>query len=151
MMRGLEMMENRPTKAVVEETIKKWAPMMKIADWRIDFEFANRLEMEAIGKKEGYCGFCRRQRLIKQALINLDPDHYDVIDDWEYCLAHEMFHIVTDDFQYHAACCLDFVPESAHEMMENQLDLYYERLVDDLAKTFVAALRQPANLGTEGD
>jgi len=131
-----------PTKEQVRATIKEWAPMMKIADWRIDFEFANRLEMESIGKKEGCCGFCRRQRLVKQAVINIDPKHPDVIEDWEQVLAHEMFHIVTDDFFYHANCCLDFVPEPAYDTFDNQMNMYYERLVDDLAKGFVFALRR---------
>lgn len=122
-------------------TIREWASMMRIADWQIDFDFSSHLELKERTGKDNSVASCSRNRLIKQALIEIDPDHRETKDDWQKVLAHEMFHIVTDDFQYHAACCLDFVPEEAHETFENQLDMYYERLVDDLAKGFVMALR----------
>lgn len=133
---------NSLTKEIAEETIKRWAPMMRIADWEIDFAFATELEIKERAKKNGCVAICTRNRLLKQALIELNPQHPDAQADWQRVLAHEMFHVVTDDFQYHADCCLDFVPEEAHETLLNQLDMYYERMVEDLAAGFVAALRQ---------
>jgi len=131
-----------PTEEQVKATIKEWASMMKVADWQIDFAFVNHLELKETTGKEGNVASCRRNRLLKQALIEIDPDHYDTKKDWEQTLAHEMYHVVTDDFHYHASCCLDFSPEEAHDTFENQINMYYERLVDDLAKGFVSALRR---------
>ena len=130
------------TEEQIKATIQEWAPMMKIADWQIDFSFATRLEIKERTGNDSSVAHCIRNRLIKQALIEIDPDHRETLEDWQAVLAHEMFHVVTDDFHYHASCLLDFVPEEAHETFVNQLDLYYERLVEDLAKGFVSALRK---------
>ena len=133
-------------KEVIERTIKEWAPMMRIADWDIEFRFVNARELrEALEGKEGTVAYCRRNRLLKYATIEIDEDHKEVKKDWQLVLAHEMFHIVTDEFHYHASCLLDFVAEDAYKTFENQLDMYYERLVEDLAKAFVAALRKSPN------
>ena len=126
----------------IATAISEWKPMMRISDWQIDFSFATRLEIKERTERDDCVAHCTRNRLIKQALIEIDPDHRDTTDDWRLVLAHEMFHIVTDDFHYHASCLLDFVSEEAYETFENQLDTYYERLVEDLAKGFIATVRQ---------
>ena len=130
-------------KEVIEGTIKEWAPMMRIADWDIEFRFVSARELrEAMKGKEGTVAYCTRNRLLKYATIEMDEEHKEIKKDWQLVLAHEMFHIVTDDFIYHAECCRDLVEdESMREIMENQTEMYYERLIEDLAKAFVAALR----------
>ena len=140
---------NVPSEAIVNEVIREWASMMRIADWQIDFAWATDLEIkDRCNGKAGNVAICSRNRLLKQALIEINPKQYDTEKDWQHVLAHEMYHIVTDDSQYHASCLLDYVPEETYKTFENQLDMYYERLVDDLAKGFVAALRKENDNGT---
>jgi len=129
------------TRGEVEATIKTWAPMMRIADWQIDFSFATALEIKERTGTDDSVAHCARQRLIRQALIEMNPEHPEVKEDWQKVLAHEMYHIVTDDYNYHADCCTDFIPEEAQQTITDQLNLYYERMVEDLAKGFIGALR----------
>lgn len=133
-----------PTEEQVRATIKEWAPMMRISDWQIDFDFASSREIrESCEGKTGNVATCTRNRPLKQALIEIDPEHYDTKEDWQRVLAHEMFHIVTDDFIYHAETSVDFITdETTRQTIENQNNMYYERLVEDLAKAFVSALRK---------
>lgn len=137
-----------PSIEQVEATIKEWAPMMRIADWQIDFAFASAREIrESCEGKPGNVAYCRRNRLVKQAAIEMDPEHWEVLADWQKVLAHEMYHIVTDDLIYHAETSVDFIPdETVRQTIENQINMYYERMVEDLAKGFIAALRKEAAL-----
>jgi len=75
---------------------------------------------------------CNRNRKLKYAKILFNADKE--IENWKQVLFHELIHIVTDDFLYHVRCLLDFIPEDVYKTMNNQIDIFYERMVDDLAK-----------------
>jgi len=128
-----------PTEKQVQAKIKQWAPMMRIADWNIEFEYLG--DEEGIFHGNDNVAYCTRARMLKYALIRFNRDHRDLRDDWEQVLAHEMYHIVTDDYKYNVGLMRDFTPQKQGQLLDEHINIYYERMVDDLAKGFIAALR----------
>lgn len=128
-----------PEKAEIEAKIKELQTIMRIQDWDIELEYCTALEMQKETDNERDLGYCRRNRKRMYAQIVINKEHPEAQKDWYGVLIHEMYHIVTDDFQYHVACLLDKMEGEDKETWTNVLDIYYERLVDNLTRGFVNA------------
>lgn len=129
-----------PSKEKLEEIIKELARIMRIQDWGIDFQLINKYEMEDESGSRDNVADCMRNRKLKYAQISLNIDSEQLNKDWYEAIVHEMYHIVTDDWHYHATGILDFVKdEITHTNLDNTMNIYYERTMEVLAKGFVNA------------
>jgi hypothetical protein len=84
----------------------------------------------------GNVAACESNLQINYAHIYLrtDTEHPD---EWYNSLVHELFHLVTSDYRYHAVSLLDYVEnETANTKESNTLNTYYEQLIDSLSKIF---------------
>lgn len=113
---------------------------MRIQDWDIEFKLFNKFEMQDETGSRNDVADCYRNRKIKYARISLNTDSWQNNKEWYEAIVHEMYHIVTDDWHYHAHSLLDFIKdEVANETMDNIMNVYYERTIEVLAKGFVNA------------
>jgi len=129
-----------PQKEKLEEIVKSLAKIMRVQDWDIDLSLITKLEMQEESGSKNDVACCMRNRKLKYAMISLNTDHVQIKEDWYQAIIHEMYHIITDDWHYHATGILDFVKdESTNTNLDNTMNVYYERTMEILAKGFVNA------------
>lgn len=129
-----------PSKEKLEEIVGKLAKIMRVLDWKIDVSLIGKLEMKEESGSSNDVACCMRNRKLKYALISLNVDHIQIQDDWYNAIIHEMYHIITDDWHYHATGILDFVKdETTNTNLDNTMNVYYERTMEVLASGFVNA------------
>lgn len=147
-----------PPKEKLEEIVKSLAKIMRIQDWDIDISLIGKLKMQEESSSKSNVACCMRNRKLKYAMISLNIDHVQIQDDWYNAIVHEMYHIITDDWHYHASGLLDFIKdETTSDIMENSMNVYYERTMEVLAKGFVNAypvtnfIKEDENNGKENN
>lgn len=128
-----------PTKEQIEAIIRELQKILNIQQWEITFYFCDKYKMKDMSSDESNWAACKRnmQRNCAQIYLNTECDG---LSDWYDSIVHEMYHIVTQDWNYHSKALLDYVPEgAAYDKEENMLNIYYESSIDRLAQGFVNA------------
>lgn len=129
-----------PSKEKLEIIKNSLAKIMRILDWDIDLSLITKLEMKEETGSKSDVACCMRNRKLKYAMISLNIDHVQINDDWYQAIVHEMYHIITDDWHYHATGLLDFIKdETANTNLDNTMNVYYERTMEVMSKGFVNA------------
>lgn len=127
-----------PTKEQIEAIIKALKPILRLSNWEIDFDYCDKYRMKDLtGNEDVACNSSDIKINYSYIYIRIDSRQ---TDEWYETLVHELFHLVTSDYRYHAVSLLDYVEdETAHAKESNVLNAYYEQLVDGLSKIFCAA------------
>jgi hypothetical protein len=127
-----------PDKSKIEEIIKELQRILRIQDWDIMFEYCNSRKIIELTSGINYA-CCDGDMKLHKATIYINKDH-EGIDEWYNSLVHELYHLVTRNLEYHMKALLDYIKDETTETKErNCLGIYYEQLVEDLAKGFVNA------------
>jgi hypothetical protein len=127
-----------PSKEKIKEIIKSLQRILKIQDWDIDFDFCGDKKIQELAG-DFYYACCERQMRLHKATIYINKDH-NGIDEWYSTLVHELYHIVTQNWHYHAKSLLDYIADETTKSKESEmLANYYEQTIEDLAKGFVSA------------
>lgn len=127
-----------PNKSKIEEIIKKLQEIMRIQDWDIILHLCDTAQM-AYECEHPYVGYCTRFREHKLARVYINTNHNDNSGDgWYSTLVHELCHVVTDDYIFAVdTLCSDMIPKQIEQCVSQNLRIQYERLVQQLTKTFV--------------
>ncbi len=130
---------------LVEKTVAEWVQLLNIADWKIELKFVTPEEMAEIAETGDCIVDCIKDRVKKHAeiCVNFECDEIQEGDDWKSLLASTLISIAFDELMFHTDCLVDVVPEGIRDTMSEQLDVYYERTVNNLANGFLAALNKP--------
>lgn len=127
-----------PSQEKIEEIIKALAKIMRIQDWDIALEYCGDRRMEELSGGYNYA-CCERNLRLHYATIYINKDHSGV-DEWYETVVHELYHIVTNDWHYHAISLLDFISnEATRDKERNMLTNYYEKTIEDMSRGFVNA------------
>ena len=138
-----------PSKEKIEEIIRELQRVMRIQDWDIDFDYCNsRKIMELTGEINYAC--CEGNMKLHKATIYINKDH-EGIGEWYSSLVHELYHLVTNNLEYHMKALLDYILEETTQTKErNCIKIYHEQMVEDLTRGFVNAY-PVTNFIKEGD
>ena len=113
------------TQDQIDEWIKKWQPLLRLADWNIKTKLYRAHQM-SIDDAEGSCAVTFERRM---AFIEIrDPNDSPVVDSWgtpdpEHAIVHELLHC-----HFHA-----FIPTN-RESLEFKMA---EQTIDSLATSFI--------------
>lgn len=128
-----------PTKEQIEAIIRLLTPILRLSNREIDFDYCDQYCIKDLTGKDGSVACCDSTLTINHAHIYLCSDT-NKPQDWYNSLVHELFHLVTSDYRYHAVMLLDYIVEEKANLKEKDvLCAYYEQLVDSLAKIFCIA------------
>jgi hypothetical protein len=124
-----------PTKEQIEAIIKSLQPILRLTNWEIDFDYCDKYRVKDLTGNEDVA--------VNSWDIKINYSHIHIrtdsnqTDEWYETLVHELFHLVTSDYRFHASSLLDYVDgDIAHTKESNMLSAYYEQLVENLAKIF---------------
>lgn len=124
-----------PSKEKIVEIIKELQPILRITNWEIDFDYCDKYRMKDLTGNENV-GACDNNLTVNYAHIYINTDSGQT-NEWYETLVHELYHLVTNDWRYHARSMLDYVQgETAHNKEENMLTAYYEQATDNLGRIF---------------
>ena len=125
-----------PDKVKIEAIIKELKPILRLMNWEIDFDFCDEYRMKDLTGDGDNLAACSKNLNINYAHIYMKPDGKQA-EDWYNTLVHELYHLVTSDWKYHASSMLNYVKdEAAHDKENNMLTAYYEQATDSLARIF---------------
>lgn len=120
------------TQEKAQELFDKWVRILRLSDWDIRFHW--RVHTAEMAQRDS-AGCCSFNWVCKQAVIEIaDPEKYKMDMpgfkfDYEQVLVHELMHLklsLVDD------------PD------DNMVNAVVHQLVDELAKSFIAASRENA-------
>jgi hypothetical protein len=124
-----------PSREKINEMIRELQPILRISNWEIEFDYCDKYRMKVLTGGENV-GACDNNLQVNYAHIYINKDS-DQINEWYETLVHELYHLVTNDWRYHARSMLDYVKdEAANNKEENMLTAYYEQATDNLARIF---------------
>jgi hypothetical protein len=111
--------------------------VMKLGNWRISLDSANKKDMHYYVNSDGAWGCCNKNRNMQQAsiYINTDRPQKDENDEtWEHTLIHEMLHIMFDELN-------EYVEHKCPDLREDDLyNTIVERLLNMLSYTIYDSL-----------
>jgi hypothetical protein len=134
-----------PEISEIEAKAKEWQPIMRISDWEIVVSYVDQYRMKDLSGDDDCIAYCWTQRKRKFAHIYFNQDDDDNEKNWQSNLAHEMYHVASDDLAYQIEVILAFVPEDQRKALREAYIVYIERLVDDLAKGFITIQKGDSN------
>jgi len=128
-----------PTKEQIEQIIKLLQPILRLMNWEINFDYCDKYHIKDLTNKTDSAACNESNLAINYSHIYISTDT-DKPDEWYNSLVHELFHLVTSDYRYHAVSMLDYVKDKTINSKEgNALNAYYEQLVDSLSRIFCSA------------
>lgn len=125
----------------MEKILNDLQKKLRIMDWDINFEIINGVKMKDLGEECTCFGLCEKWRRLKEANVYLNGDVLGE-DEFLQTFLHELVHIVTDDLCRAAGDVIELIKdnEAYYDMQQDHVNTEYERMVNELAKSFEVCL-----------